>query len=125
MDCSQLKAAYPPNHEHQYERYDGSGFPDGLAKQNIPLGSRILNVIRDYVACLDGSMTGTEMPVSAALGRLIIRKENYYDPDVTDAFIKVLTDSSTETEEELPEIENLGKRVRCLLKKTMLSPVRS
>ena len=94
---------------HQYERYDGSGFPDSLTKQNIPLGSRILNVIRDYVACLEGSMTGTEMPVGTALGRLIVRKDNYYDPDVTDAFIKVLNDSDADIETELPDVEKSWK----------------
>ena len=105
---SQLKAASRII-RHQYERYDGSGFPDSLTKHNIPLGSRILNIIRDYVACLEGSMTGVEMPVAAALGRLIIRKENYYDPEVTDAFIKVLNDSSTDMETELPDIEKSWK----------------
>ena len=54
-------------------------------------------------------MTGAEMPVAAALGRLIIRKENYYDPEVTDAFIKVLNDSSTDMETELPDIEKSWK----------------
>jgi len=56
---------------HQYERYDGSGFPDGLAKQKIPLGSRILNVVGDYIAYLEGSMTGEVMSVSATINQSI------------------------------------------------------
>ncbi|MGZ4954323.1 MAG: HD domain-containing phosphohydrolase, partial [Methylobacter sp.] len=83
---------------HQYERYDGSGLPDGLARQKIPLGSRILNVVGDYIAYLDGSMTGEAMPVSAAISQLVTKKRSYYDPDVVDAFVKVLKDTTIEEE---------------------------
>jgi hypothetical protein len=89
---------------HQYERYDGSGFPDGLAKQKIPQGSRILNVVRDYIAYLEGSMSGEAMSVSAAISQLMNRKESYYDPDVVDAFIKTLKDATVEVEVEV-EVE--------------------
>ncbi|HEY8035193.1 MAG TPA: HD domain-containing phosphohydrolase [Methylobacter sp.] len=101
---------------HQYERYDGSGFPDGLAKQKIPLGSRILNVVGDYIAYLDGSMTGEAMSVSAAINQLTSRKEIYYDPDVIDAFIKILKEDVTFVEEEevveLPVIKKSWKTSR-------------
>lgn len=96
---------------HQYERYDGSGFPDGLAKQKIPLGSRILNVVGDYIAYLEGSMTGEVMSVSAAISQLMTRKESYYDPDIIDAFVKVLKDTTIEEEVvvELPALEKSWK----------------
>ncbi len=92
---------------HQYERYDGEGFPDGLTKQNIPLGSRILRVIADYLSYIEGVMTGEAMSVSDALSRLMVGKANYYDPDVVDIFIKVLKDTSTEI--ELPAVEKSWK----------------
>lgn len=83
---------------HQYERYDGSGFPDHLAKENIPMGSRILNVVGDYISYLEGSMTGEAMPVKDVIAQLISRKETYYDPIVIDAFIEVLQENVDETE---------------------------
>jgi response regulator RpfG family c-di-GMP phosphodiesterase len=98
---------------HQYERYDGSGFPDGLAKQKIPLGSRILNVVGDYIAYLDGSMTGEVMSVSAAINQLISRKESYYDPDVIDIFIKTLkADQTLEEKAKLPVVKKSWKNSR-------------
>lgn len=97
---------------HQYERYDGSGFPDGLAKQKIPLGSRILNVVSDYIAYLEGSMTGEVMPVSSAIDQLIARKKIYYDPDVIDAFVKVLKDTTVEEEVVVEEPPPLIKSWR-------------
>ncbi len=93
---------------HQYERYDGSGFPDHLAKQNIPQGSRILNVIRDYIAYLEGSMTGEVMSVSTAISQLTTRKGSYYDPDIIDVFVKELKDDIT-VEEPPPTREKSWK----------------
>lgn len=81
---------------HQYEHYDGQGFPDGLAEQHIPLGSRILCVVSDYIAFIDGSMTGTEMFADAATSQLTIRKNSCYDPDVVDVFINVLKGATVE-----------------------------
>ncbi|PPK75379.1 HD domain-containing protein [Methylobacter tundripaludum] len=75
---------------HQYEHYDGQGFPDSLVEHDIPLGSRILSVVSDYIAFLDGSMTGAELFADAALSQLMIRKNSCYDPDVVDVFINVL-----------------------------------
>jgi len=85
---------------HQYEHYNGQGFPDGLVEHNIPLGSRILSVVSDYIAYLEGSMTGKVMFADAALSQLIIQKESHYDPEIVDIFMHVLRG---ETLEELKE----------------------
>jgi response regulator RpfG family c-di-GMP phosphodiesterase len=83
---------------HQYERYDGSGLPDGLAKQNIPMGSRILSVASDFISYLDGSMTGETMPVNTAITQLIDRKGSYYDPEIVDVFVELIKDDYDEDE---------------------------
>ncbi len=98
---------------HQYERYDGSGLPDGLAKQKIPAGSRILSVVSDYIGYLEGSMTGEVMSVSGAISQLINRKGSYYDPLIVDAFIKILKEDITvDMKEELPAIKKSWKNSR-------------
>ncbi len=98
---------------HQYERYDGSGFPDHLARQKIPQGSRILNVVRDYIAYLDGSMTGDAMSVITAISQLTARKESYYDPGIIDVFVKTLKeDIPTETERPATEKSWKNSRLR-------------
>jgi hypothetical protein len=96
---------------HQYERYDGSGLPVGLAKQTIPLGARFLSAVSDYISYLDGSMSGETMSVSAAIGQLIERKGSYYDPDIVDALINVLQDSIAEESVamERPEVKKSWK----------------
>ncbi|MDO9139637.1 MAG: HD domain-containing phosphohydrolase [Methylobacter sp.] len=81
---------------HQYEHYNGEGFPDGLAHHKIPLGSLILSVVSDYIGYLQGSMTGKEMFADAALSQLMIRKESHYDPEVVDIFAKLLRGATVE-----------------------------
>ena len=108
---------------HQYERYDGSGFPDGLATQNIPLGSRILSVIRDYIAYLEGSMTGEAMSVSGAISQLMSRKGSYYDPDIIDAFVKTLKEDLS-AEVESPMVEKSWKNSKLRTQSPTLSVAR-
>ncbi|MFI3187083.1 MAG: HD domain-containing phosphohydrolase [Methylococcaceae bacterium] len=81
---------------HQFERYDGQGFPDGLAQKHIPLGSRILSVVSDYNAYIDGSMTGHVMFADIVISQLMIRKESYYDAEVVDVFVNVLSGATVE-----------------------------
>ncbi len=75
---------------HQYEHYSGQGFPDGLAGRNIPLGSRIISVVKAYIAYLNGSMTGNVIYADAARSKLMIRRESHYDPEIVSVFINVL-----------------------------------
>jgi response regulator RpfG family c-di-GMP phosphodiesterase len=88
---------------HQYEYYDGSGDPAGLKGQEIPLGTRILTVIRDYITYLDGSVTGSAMTTEQVKERLLSKKRVHYDPAVVDAFLATL--EASETGEERPVIE--------------------
>ncbi len=81
---------------HQYEQYNGLGFPDGLKHTNIPLGSRTLSVVRDYIEYLDGSMTGKVMYIDAARSQLLIRRESHYDPDVVEVFVNVIKGATVE-----------------------------
>ncbi|MGR9115180.1 MAG: HD domain-containing phosphohydrolase [Gammaproteobacteria bacterium] len=88
---------------HQYENYDGSGFPNALTGHEIPLGSRILAVVRDYVSYLDGSITGESMPIEQVKSHLSAKKGYNYDPDVVDTFLNIL--SNAEPENSRPIIE--------------------
>lgn len=88
---------------HQYEYFDGSGDPGGLVGKAIPLGARILAVIRDYITYLDGSITGTAMTTEQVKSRLLSKKASHYDPEVVDIFLELLAES--ESHDERPVIE--------------------
>jgi len=73
-----------------HERWDGQGYPYGLAQQEIPLGARILSVVDSYDA-----MTSTRSyreACSAAQARAELQHcaGSQYDPCVVDAFLQVL-----------------------------------
>ena len=88
---------------HQYENYDGSGFPNALVGREIPLGARILAVIRDYVSYLDGSITGEALPIEQVKSHLSAKKGHNYDPDIVDTFLNIL--SNAEPENSRPTVE--------------------
>lgn len=87
----------------QYEHFDGSGQPLGWAGSEIPLGARILTLVRDYINYLNGSITGTAMTTEQVKVRLLSKKAKDYDPLVVDTFLALL--SETETVDERPIIE--------------------
>lgn len=88
---------------HQYEQYDGSGTPNGLIGTEIPIGSRILAVIRDYITYLDGTLTGEALPMEQVKNHLNFKRGSLYDPEIVDLFLSLLPDS--EAEDERPVIE--------------------
>lgn len=88
---------------HQYEHFDGSGFPDGLQGHEIPLGARILAVIRDYIGFLEDAANGTTMTPAQAKAYLQAKKNILYDAEVVDAFLQAM--AGEETEDQRPVIE--------------------
>lgn len=89
---------------HQYEYFDGTGEPHGIAGDEIPLGARILAVIRDYINCLDGFITGTVMSIDQAHQYLMKKRNRLYDPVVVEHFLQLLAESKSEDERPIIEI---------------------
>jgi len=90
--------------KHQFEYFDGTGYPDGLHRQQIPVGARILNVVRDYISLIEGSMTGKSMSVEEVQNRLIDKKDSLYDPEVVEAFIEILKENKGDNERPVVEV---------------------
>jgi putative two-component system response regulator len=83
--------AVRPIMRHHHERWDGSGYPDRLKGEAIPLGARIISVVDVYDAL------HTERPYRPALSHeeavTILRRETdagYWDPRVVATFLEVL-----------------------------------
>ena len=74
---------------HHHERWDGAGYPDRLAREDIPLGARIFAVADTLDA-----MT-TDRPYRAALGwddaveEILAQSGRQFDPEVVQAFVAV------------------------------------
>jgi putative two-component system response regulator len=76
---------------HHHERWDGSGYPDGLAKEAIPMGARIMAVVDVWDALVTARPYKRAFPPAEAL--TILERETAagaWDPRVTGAFIDLL-----------------------------------
>ena len=68
-----------------HERYDGSGYPDALAGDAIPLGARIVAACDAFIAMVSPRAQRPGMSVDDALAALDEGRGAQFDPDVVDA----------------------------------------
>jgi putative nucleotidyltransferase with HDIG domain len=68
-----------------HERWDGSGYPDGLAGEDIPLGARIICACDAYHAMTSDRPYRRAMPAAAALAELRHCAGTHFDPAVVEA----------------------------------------
>ena len=76
--------------EHHHERWDGAGYPQGLAGEAIPVGARILCAADTFDALT--SMRAYREPLAplAALEHLRVDSGTQFDPSVYDALVRVI-----------------------------------
>lgn len=74
---------------HHHERYDGSGYPDGLRSNIIPLGARIITVVEAFVAMVHDRPYRRAMGEDEAKAELRRCSTSQFDPQVVTAFIRL------------------------------------
>ena len=75
---------------HHHEHFDGSGYPDGLSGEDIPIGSRIILVIDAFDAMTNDRPYRQAMPVADAAKELVRCSGSQFDPRVVRAFLLIL-----------------------------------
>jgi HD-GYP domain-containing protein (c-di-GMP phosphodiesterase class II) len=68
-----------------HERWDGSGYPDGLAGEAIPMASRVISVCDAYEAMVSRRPYRASLSTEAALGELTAGAGSQFDPSVVAA----------------------------------------
>ena len=68
------------------ERYDGTGYPSGLKKEQIPIGARIMSVVEAFEAMLRGRPYKESLSPTAALEELKQNSGTQFDPRVVQVF---------------------------------------
>lgn len=71
---------------HHHERWDGKGYPDGLAGEAIPLGSRIIAVADTYEAMTADRPYRKALPTAVAFDEIVRNAGRQFDPAVVRAF---------------------------------------
>jgi len=90
VDQIEFLGAVTPVIMHHHERWDGTGYPSGLAGRAVPLLARILAVADSFDAITSVRTFRSAMPVSAARIELEAGAGTQFDPDVVRAFLAVL-----------------------------------
>jgi len=68
------------------EKYDGTGYPSGLKKEQIPVGARIMAVVDAFEAMTRGRPYKRKLSLAEALDELIRNSGTQFDPKVIDCF---------------------------------------
>jgi diguanylate cyclase (GGDEF)-like protein len=75
---------------HEHERFDGSGYPDGLAGDAIPIGSRVILACDAYHAMTSDRAYRGAMPHDDAVAELLSCAGTQFDPTVVAALVSHL-----------------------------------
>ena len=72
-----------------HERWDGSGYPEGLSGRAIPIAGRIIAIVDLYDALLSSRPYHQARTHAAAIAFIAARRGTHFDPDVVDACLRV------------------------------------
>ncbi|MEK6229802.1 MAG: diguanylate cyclase [Actinomycetota bacterium] len=75
---------------HEHERWDGRGYPDGIAGTDIPTGSRVILACDAYHAMTSDRPYRPAMGHAEAISELVRNGGSQFDPDVTEQLIGCL-----------------------------------
>ena len=78
---------------HHHERYDGAGYPDGLAGEDIPLSSRIIGIADSYDAMSTTRAYHPAKTHSEIMGVLREEEGGKHDPKLTEIFREIIENS--------------------------------
>ncbi len=83
-----LEVARDIAYSHQ-ERWDGSGYPQGLAGDGIPLAARVMAIADVYDALTTRRIYRDGVSHEVAVQRIFQQRSAHFDPDMVDAFIEI------------------------------------
>ncbi len=71
---------------YHHEKYDGTGYPSGLKKEQIPLGARIMAVVDAFEAMIRGRPYKKKLTIDEAMAELKQHSGTQFDPKVVQCF---------------------------------------
>ena len=72
-----------------HERWDGSGYPQGIASDAIPISARLMAVADVYDALISRRVYKPPFPHEQALSMIVAERGQHFDPDIVDALLRV------------------------------------
>ncbi|TCJ14987.1 HD domain-containing protein [Parasulfuritortus cantonensis] len=78
---------------HHHERYDGSGYPDGLSGDAIPVAARIISVVDSYDAMAERRSYHAPRGHRQIVAVLYEERGGKHDPEILDTFLRIIETS--------------------------------
>ena len=78
-----------------HERWDGTGYPDGLAGEEIPLSARVITLADAYDGMTSGRRSDSVMSRAAALQEIDHGLGTRFDPTLAEEFIRLVGTTSS------------------------------
>ena len=75
-----------------HEKWDGSGYPDGLKGDDIPVAARLMAIADVFDALISRRVYKPAMPFEEARDIIVAGRGRHFDPDITDAFLACFAD---------------------------------
>jgi putative nucleotidyltransferase with HDIG domain len=75
--------------KHHHERWDGSGYPDGLRGEEIPFGARLFTVADAFDAMTADRPYRKAMDAVSARAEIVRNSGSQFDPRVVEAFMRI------------------------------------
>ncbi|MCU1287393.1 MAG: response regulator receiver (CheY-like) modulated metal dependent phosphohydrolase [Acidobacteriales bacterium] len=88
---------------HHHERFDGNGYPDGLAGEDIPLGARIFGFADTLDAMTSDRCYRAAPGVVAAREEIIRCTGKQFDPKLTEVFLKVSNETWNQIRQQVED----------------------
>ena len=73
---------------HHHERWDGTGYPDGLSGENIPEDARLLAVVDAFDAMTSDRPYRAAIDIETAYGLVVAEAARQFDPNMVEAFTR-------------------------------------
>ena len=103
-----LEPSLPIVIAHQ-ERFDGSGYPNGLKREEIPLGARIFAVVDTLDAMTSDRPYRKALPYEDARAEIVRNSGIQFDPDVVRVFLAIPPEEWKAMHRRIPDLREPGR----------------
>jgi putative two-component system response regulator len=93
-----VSKAFGPIIRNHHERWDGRGYPDGLAGEEIPIGARIVGIVDAFDAMVHSRPYRAARSIDQALAELRRGSGSQFDPGLLPVFLRLIGDEHIASE---------------------------